>query len=273
MHYEGVFGTVPASNGGQRGADARDLAEPRAQLVDDVRTRRTEPAAAARRVEPPLGNARVGIGNERDVLHERREPGLADQSVGDGAGRERPVGRPPELVADERGHARSRRRREHRFGLRRVECERLLADHVTARVARLDRERGVRGGWRGDRDRVDTGKRERVGQRRARVRDAEAIGSPSGALTVTSDERDHLEACRPQRRNVHARAETGADNRGAGHALVPLVGIDDLAQLLAAGEAAEVVDEDVDATLVACSGANHDTCARQPHVRMLEYSQ
>ena len=94
-----------------------------------------------RRVEPPASDARAGIGDERHVLHEREEAGLADRAVGDRPRHECPVGRPPELVPDEVRHTRPLGRGQHELGFGGVEGKRLLADHVTPRVARLDRER------------------------------------------------------------------------------------------------------------------------------------
>ena len=128
---------------------------------------------------------------------------------------ERPVGCPSELVTDERGHTGPVGGRDHRLGLGRVERERLLADHVPARGARLDRERRVRGGRRRDRDRVHARERERVGERRARVLDAEPFGTARGAIGVAADEREHVEARGAQRGHVHARAEARADDDGA----------------------------------------------------------
>ena len=104
------------------------------------------------------------------------------------------------------------RGREHLAGLREVERERLLADHVTAGGDRLERELRVLRGRCRDRHRVDAGDRERLGQRGARVLDPGAVGPASGALGVAPDDRPHVEAGGPERGNVHPRSERRTDH-------------------------------------------------------------
>jgi hypothetical protein len=45
---------------------------------------------------------------------------------------------------------------------------------------------------------------------------AETFGPPGRLRLVAPHEREHLEPCRSQRGDVHASAEPGADDRGAG---------------------------------------------------------
>ena len=66
---------------GSVGAHGRDLAQPRADLVDDVRARRAEPTPAAPGVEPPFRDGSGRIGDERHVLHQREQARLADSAV------------------------------------------------------------------------------------------------------------------------------------------------------------------------------------------------
>ena len=148
---EGVLRAAAAgAHGRQRRADRRDLTEPGAELVDDVRTRRAEPTAAPLLVEPPPRNGRGGVGDERHVLHQREGPRFADRARRDRPRHERPIGRPAELVPDEMRHPRPFRGREHELGLRRVERERLLAQHVRdpRRTPRSRARRAYRAAWR-----------------------------------------------------------------------------------------------------------------------------
>ena len=102
-----------------------------------------------------------------------------------------------------------------------VAGERLLAQHVLARRDRLERDRRVRVRRCGDRDRVDSGERERVGEVREAVRDVEALGAFGGLLGVAPDERVHVEAGGAERAQVRDAAEAGAHDHDAGHAPPP----------------------------------------------------
>ena len=100
----------------QRGADRRELTQPRAHLVDDVRARRAEPTAA-----PPVasnhqsGTGAAGSATSGTYCTSEKVRGSPIAPVGDGPGHDRPIRRPPELVADEMRHpARPRPRRASR---------------------------------------------------------------------------------------------------------------------------------------------------------------
>ena len=106
------------------------------------------------------------------------------------------------------------------------------------------------------------------GSASASASDVHACATPSRSArravrsAIAADEREHVEARRRAARARARGAEPGADDDRAGrHRLVALVGIDDLAQRLAAREAPEVVDEDVERGAPAGSGVYHEMCA------------
>ena len=99
----------------------------------------------------------------------------------------------------------------HAVAVVRVQCERLLAQHVCAGFDRLEHEIDMGVGRRRHRDRVDA-EHERIRQRRARVRDAEVRRTLSRSSRIAADERHHFEACGLERGHVDASAERAADH-------------------------------------------------------------
>ena len=136
-------------------------------LVDHVRGLRAQPTAALRRVAPPRRDFARGVGEHRDVQQERRELGRADLAPGDDSRRRCLARRPAELGAEQVHDAGRVGGVEHPARLRGVTGERLLAQHVLPGGDGLERDRRVGVRRRRDRDRVDTGERERVGEGRA----------------------------------------------------------------------------------------------------------
>ncbi len=171
------------------------------------------------------------------------------QPVVQGTRRRRP-GRPPIGTRDRRGASRPRPRaassiarascRSSANGFSQITCR--PASHASIASCR------VRVGRRRDRDRVDLRECERLGECRARVRHAQPLRPARGLR------RHRGRRARP-RRTPHCATpgrgrgtEAGADDDRAGHS-VSLVGVDDVAQRLAASVPAEVVHEDLDRSL------------------------
>ena len=196
----------------ERGAHTLELAERAADLVDEVRGVRAEPAAALRGVGPPVGHLGPGMREQRHVQQEGRHARLADRAVTHDAAQELLARRPAELGAEEVHDPGRLRGVEHhpRFGG--VAREGLLAQHVLPGSDGLEREQGVRVGRGGDRDRVHRGIGERLGQARGRVRDAEARRPLGRLLRVTSDEVRHVEPRGAQPAGMRQAPEPGPDD-------------------------------------------------------------
>ena len=107
---------------------------------------------------------------------------------------------------------------EHLLGLGRVERERLLAHAHDGPRAHASIASGacVSGGVA-----IVTASTpvelERVGERRARVRDPEPFGAARGAVGVAAHQRVHGEAGVAQRGNMNAAPEAGSDDDRARH--------------------------------------------------------
>ena len=114
MDGVGVFGgPVAVGHQRQRGADPRELAQHRAQLVDVVRGERSEPAATLRRVGPPVRHLSGGVGEDRQVEDEGGHARLRDDAFPHRPRGQRLRGREAELGAeqvDDAGRLRPARR-------------------------------------------------------------------------------------------------------------------------------------------------------------------
>jgi hypothetical protein len=213
VHDEGVLGVHRrAADVGERCADTGELAQGDADLVDHLRAVRTEPPSPARGVRPPRGHLSGRIGEGGHVQDDRRQPRLADDSRRDRPGQGRLAGVPAELGAEQVDDTGALGRRQDVEGFSRIARERLLTQNVSTRIDRRERELGVRVRRGRDGDGVDTGQLECRGERRARVRHPESSGSLRRTRVIPSDDRDHVEAGRPQRPHVGDATETGADH-------------------------------------------------------------
>ncbi len=156
VHDEGVVGvTARGIDDRGRRVDRLELAEPQAHHVDGVRAGCTEPAAPRRCVEVPGGHADRGVREQRDEVDDRHEAGLTDRAGSDRAPDRDALGEPAQLVAERVRDTGPPRGGEDGRGLRCVERERLLADHVAPGVEGLEGERCVRRRRARDRDHVD----------------------------------------------------------------------------------------------------------------------
>ena len=128
---------------GRLAADGVELAQSRADLVDHVRSLRTQPTPALARVAPPVGYLRgrhrraagCATGTSRDAGHRSRRRARP-------ACEQRLPGREAELRAQQVHYARGMGSREELARLGRVACERLFAQHVTCPAATVSSTRG-----------------------------------------------------------------------------------------------------------------------------------
>ena len=213
VHDVGVFGRpVSVRQRGQRRAHAGDLTQGVPHLVHDVRGVRSEPAPTLALVGPPFGNLARGTGEERDVQQEGRQTRLAYLAGAHHPRHQRRAGTPAELRTEEVHDSRVLGLAEQDAGLGRVPRERLLAQDVLPRAHRLrgDRRMGVRRCR--DRDGVDIGERECLGERCRRQRHVEALGALPGPAGIASHERAHREARGAQRPHMGEAAEARTDD-------------------------------------------------------------
>ena len=103
---------------------------------------------------------------------------------------------------------------EHLLRFVAVSGERLLADHVLPGRNCFQHDCGVRMRWRRDGDGIDAVERQGVGQRRARMRDVEALRSVGGLDRVATDQRAYLEVRLPERAHMGEHPEAGPDHHG-----------------------------------------------------------
>ena len=132
--------------------------------------------------------------------------------------------------------------------------------------ARLDRQRGVRVGRGRDRHRVDARQRQRLTERRTRVRDLEPARAPRGALLVAGRPA-RARRSRPRAARARASARRSRCRRLRHRALVALVVVDDVRSGSFPQETAEVLDEDLDGRALHLRRVPGDVRA-QPHLRM-----
>jgi hypothetical protein len=199
-----------------------DLAERRADLVDDVRPVGPEPTAALGLELPPVGQLGRGVGVGRELELEEGVARLADHAGSDRARELRLAGAEAELGAEQVHDTGALGGVEHLSRFRRVERERLLAHHVLPRADRLQHDRTVRARRRDDGDDVDPRERDRVTHARRRGGDAETRGSLGGLRLVAADQCDDVDAGRAHRAQVREDAEAGPDHHGTNGRVAPV---------------------------------------------------
>ena len=261
----------------RRSAASRSRSRPRRARCAPGRRRASPTRRASRRRAPrrttSSGTGVLGIGDERHVLHERGEARLADQAVGDRPGRERAVGRPPELVADERGHAGARRPRRASPRPRRASSANGFSQITCRPASHASIASGACAcGRRRDRDRVDARRaraRRRATCTRAGRRAARRGGAVRSASRPTSA--THVEA-RPRAARARARARRTRCRRptAPGTRLSsPRRDRRPRAAARPAMEPADVVDEDRRPRPAGAAGVYQEMCAAEPHLRVL----
>ena len=138
--------------------------------------------------------------------------GSSDQSLIDRVGACGDRWIPTELGADQRDNSGILGRRGHLCRLGTIDGHWLFAHDVVARGDRLHHEFVVGVGRRGNRDHVGGGLVDRVLQRDGAERNPGPIGAPLGALGIATDERDHLEPCGTQCRDMNPKSKTCSDH-------------------------------------------------------------
>ena len=191
-----------------RRAHTLELTEGDANLVDDMRPVRTEPAAALGVVLPPRRELRTRIGERRNLQHEHRQLRRADRSLRDRTRQVCLTGGKTELGTEQMHHSRPLGGLRHGAGLGRVGRKWLLADDVLARRDRLERDRCVGVGRRCDRHDVDARERQCTRQRVGRIRDIEHAGSCGRFFLVATDKRVYFEPGCAQRPQMGDHAES-----------------------------------------------------------------
>ena len=167
-----------------------------------------------RTIEPPGRYPTGAVGDQVEVVYERRQPRCADHAIGQQAGDGRALGCETELVGHESHASRNRRGIVHRLGLCDIERERLLAHDMRAGAERFEHQRQVDVRWCRDGDGIEP-KCDRVGERGAGVRNIHSRCAPSRSLLVATDERDDVEPRGAQRRHMHATPESRPDDGGS----------------------------------------------------------
>ena len=150
------------------------------------------------------------------MLHERGQSRRPDGPISDEARHQCSVRRKAKLVRDQTDEPGSLGGVTHGLGLRDVERERFLAEHVHAGGQGLERDERVRVGRRGDRDRIEL-ERQRFAQSGARNRHVEPLSSASFCLRPGATKATRRSLAAAQRWNVHTTAESGTDDRDARH--------------------------------------------------------
>ena len=183
----------PVDDVDQVGADAGELPEGDADLVDELRPVRPQPPTPPRRVGPPGWHHRIGVGEHGNVHEPRRQAGLADVAAPYGlrqaglAGVEAELG--PEQVHDPGGF----RRRQELPTLRQRRRERLLTQDVSPGGDRFQRQRGVRPRRRRHGDTLDTGQGQRVAEREQRAGHLEEPRPFGRLVRILPHEGEHVE--------------------------------------------------------------------------------
>ena len=188
----------PRIVGGQYrlGRDHRGLAPHRADEVDGVTPDVHERPAAEVSVEPDVAGLHNEVGDaevEVHPLHIAEHPGREhlDQTTREAV--------QPVVEADERSTVRSIRRIRDLCRRRSIRRERLLAQHVLARLERAHRPLRLHGRRQRDVDEIDIGVSEHGGVV-ARVGHTEAIRGIAGPFGVARADRDHAHSVEIARR-------------------------------------------------------------------------
>ena len=158
--------------------------------VDDVGADVAERTGARLGLVQPPGQRRLGIGDPVLEVLRPHVPDLADPALGDEPAGQRDRRHPSVGEADHRAYAVLRSPlggRDHRLGLGDGVGQRLLAEHVLARLERGDRDLGVRVPRRADVDEVDV---RRSTRRRQSVSVSSQPSRPA-ASAVRSASRPH----------------------------------------------------------------------------------
>ena len=188
------------------------LAKPDAYLVDPVRGGCTQPAAALRRIEPPVGKVVLPRLDVAADLHEAGEARLTDGASGDGAVGGAALGREAEFIADHVDSAGLFRRRQHRARFAGVAGEGLFAEHMATGLDRLKRQRamGVRRGRNGDD--IGPGRDDRRAEIGEVFGNAVGRGALRRARRIAADEAHHVVTRPAKGGDLNAAAESGADD-------------------------------------------------------------
>ena len=249
-----------------------ELAEPRADLVDDVRARRAEPATA----RPPgrtttAASRAAGSATSGTYCTSVDEARLADRTVGDRAHDDRRA-RAPSGTRGRRGAttpaASAAASIASRLGG--VQRERLLAEHVLARLA-PPRSRAPRGCAAASRSvTASTPSSASAASRSVRARGHAEARRRAAAVSLGVAARrapTHVEPGGTQRRHVHPAPEAGADDDGApaGHGISsPRRGRRRLRAARRRRSAARLSANDAEHPGGRRCGDAHDTCALRP---------